>query len=169
MTTTTTTPSCSSSSRSLLPPLLLVLLLASSSLLLIEAFTPLRPPSSSTFLPSSSSSSSFCPSPRHQSPLPHQIRRDTSLYGLFGGKAAPAPEPPAKTGLFSGLLGKKKTTTASTSTGPDGRKRKLVRKKVKATSATREAKKEVKKDAKLEGKKANVQRSTLQRDNSVRA
>ena len=168
MKTTTTTPSCSS--RSLLPPLLLVLLLASSSLLLIEAFTPLRPPSSSTFLPSPSSSSSLCPSPRHQqSPLPHQIRRDTSLYGLFGGKAAPAPEPPAKTGLFSGLLGKKKTTTASTSTGLDGRKRKLVRKKVKATSATREAKKEVKKDAKLEGKKANVQRSTLQRDNSVRA
>ena len=167
MTTTTTTPSCSSR---LLPPLLLVLLLASSSLLLIEAFTPLRPPSSSTFLPSSSSfSSSFCPSPRHQqSPLPHQIRRDTSLYGLFGGKAAPAPEPPAKTGLFSGLLGKKKLTTASTSTGPDGRKRKMVRKRVKATSATREAKKEVKKDAKLEGKKANVQRSTLQRDNSVR-
>jgi hypothetical protein len=68
------------------------------------------------------------------------------------------------------LLGKKKATAASTSTGPDGRKRKLVRKKVKATSTTREAKKEVKKDAHLEGKKkANVQRSTLQRDNSVRA
>lgn len=173
MTTTSTTPNCSSHSRSrrLLPSLLLVLLLASSSLLLIEAFTPLRQVSPSTFLPlpspsSAASPSSFCPFPR-QSPLPHQIRRDTSLYGLFGGKAAPAPEPPAKTGLFSGLLGKKTTSAASATTGPDGRKRRLVRKKVKAASSTREARKDVKKkDTKTEGKKANMQRSTLQRDNS---
>ncbi|GAB5033722.1 Hypothetical protein NocV09_01500370 [Nannochloropsis oceanica] len=173
MTTTSTTPNCSSHSRSrrLLPSLLLVLLLASSSLLLIEAFTPLRQVSPSTFLPLPSSSSaaspsSFCPFPR-QSPLPHQIRRDTSLYGLFGGKAAPAPEPPAKTGLYSGLLGKKTTSAASATTGPDGRKRRLVRKKVKAASSTREARKDVKKkDTKTEGKKANMQRSTLQRDNS---
>src|SRR6056297_356240 len=107
-------------------------LLIAASLPLISSFTPLRPPSTPTFLPSSPIPH-FCPSPHplHLSPAASgPSRRESRLYGLFNNKATPSSEPPPKPSLFNRLLGTPRTRTA-TEKG-SGRKRKLVRKKVKA-------------------------------------
>ncbi|TFJ84544.1 hypothetical protein NSK_004010 [Nannochloropsis salina CCMP1776] len=92
-------------------------------------------------------------------------RRESRLYGLFNNKATPSSEPPPKPSLFNRLLGTPKTRTA-TEKG-SGRKRKLVRKKVKASS-TRASSKPIKQDAAgaRPGERRATQRSTLQRDNS---